>query len=93
MVSNVAEDDNSWRNNKKSKSATIFNAENCKIVKFLHRFHRSRSKKMCLKKNLGIFATFEHLQSDLKRRQMCQFVEKLKKIQVYEIRKFLKFAK
>ena len=82
MVSHVAEDDNSWRNTIKSKSATSFNAKNCKIAKctdFLHRSHRGRSKKNSLKINLGIFANFENLQSDLKRRQMCQFVEKFEK--------------
>ena len=35
MVSNVVEDDNSWRNTKKSKSAGIFNVKNCKIAKKL----------------------------------------------------------
>ena len=35
MVSNAAEDDNSWKNTKKYKSATIFNAKNCKIAKKL----------------------------------------------------------
>ena len=42
-------------NYSKFENATIFNAQNCKIVKklskalFLHRFHRSQSKKMSLK--------------------------------------------
>ena len=64
MVSNVAEYAKSWRDNKKSKIATILNAHNCKIVwnqskaLFLHRSHRSQTKKKSLKK-LGNCCKFQ----------------------------------
>ena len=42
---------------------------------------------------MEIVANFGNLQSSLKRRLVCQFVEKNKKIQDCQIGKFSKFAK
>ena len=44
-------------------------------------------------KDLGVFANYGNWQSVLKRRKMCQFVEKYKKIQISQICKLSKFAK
>ena len=56
-------------------------------------FIEVKVKKFLWKKNLEIVANFGNLQSGLKRRLMCQLVEKYKKIQGCQIFKFSKFAK
>ena len=56
-------------------------------------FNEVKVKNLVWKKNLELIANFGNLQSSLKRRQMCQFVEKYKKIQVCEFCEFSTFAK
>ena len=89
MFSSIAKYANSKRNTKKSKFATILNAQYCKIVwnwskaLVLHRFHRSQSKKVSVKKNLEIVATFRNFAKWPQTSQNA-VIQKLPKLKIFE---------